>query len=176
MSKLIILEARSPSYVQGGMIHLEINHPELGWLPFAASPDDVEEHGRDLYARAISGEFGDVKQYLKPLGEAITERIALIESIYKAFNEAPIQYTDHIYQADADSVTLMAQVSSALPNNAGIGWYDISNVEVPLTNAQFAELRLAILMRGQPLFSRRQARKESIRNATTVAEVEAVVW
>jgi hypothetical protein len=33
-----------------GAIDCEINHPHYGWVPFTASPDDVEEHGRALYA------------------------------------------------------------------------------------------------------------------------------
>lgn len=33
---------------------------------YTASPNDVEETGRDLYARAISGEFGDIAAYVPP--------------------------------------------------------------------------------------------------------------
>ena len=31
---------------------MEINHPVHGWIPFTASPDDPEEHGRLLFADA----------------------------------------------------------------------------------------------------------------------------
>ena len=35
-------------------------------LPFTASPDDVEEHGREIYARAIQGDFGAIVDYVSP--------------------------------------------------------------------------------------------------------------
>ncbi|WP_145975080.1 hypothetical protein [Cereibacter sphaeroides] len=30
-------------------------------LPFTASPDDVEEHGREIFKRCVNGDFGEVK-------------------------------------------------------------------------------------------------------------------
>jgi len=110
------------------------------------------------------------------LNQAQFKQIAAIEAAYTAANEAPITYAGHTFQADAASVALMAQVASALPAGASIGWYDIDNIEVPLTDVQFAELRRAILTRGQPLFAKKQTLKDAIRAATTVAEVEAVTW
>jgi len=158
------------------MVGMEIEHPIYGWIPFAASPDDVEAHGRDLYARAIAGEFGVVAPYVKPLAQAQSGRITIIEAAYAAEKEAPITYAGHIFQADAGSVELMTQVASALPAGVGIGWYDIDNVKVPLTNAEFAELRGVILMRAQPLFDKKQALKKAIRDAKTVAEVGVISW
>lgn len=54
------MNARNPQHNQVGTIDLEIDHPAFGWIPFTASPDDVEPHGRELYARAVAGEFGPV--------------------------------------------------------------------------------------------------------------------
>lgn len=34
----------------GDVIDCEINHPVYGWVPFTASPEDPEQHGRDLFA------------------------------------------------------------------------------------------------------------------------------
>lgn len=34
--------------------------------PFGASPDDVEAHGRQIYARAHAGDFGPVAPYVPP--------------------------------------------------------------------------------------------------------------
>jgi hypothetical protein len=70
----------------------------------------------------------------------------------------------------------MAQVASALPSGASITWYDMSNTGVMLSDTSFAELRGAILMRGQPLFAKKQQLKQQIRIASTITQVEAVVW
>lgn len=34
-------------------------------LPFTANPNDVEEHGRQIFHRCISGEFGEIGPYLE---------------------------------------------------------------------------------------------------------------
>ena len=43
------MQWRNPAYNEAGTIDCEINHPNYGWIPFTASPDDVEKHGRDLF-------------------------------------------------------------------------------------------------------------------------------
>ena len=35
-------------------------------LPFTANPADVEQYGRQLYAKAIAGEFGPIASYVPP--------------------------------------------------------------------------------------------------------------
>lgn len=42
------------------IVVFEESEGALGEIPFSASPDDTEEHGRDIYARAVEGEFGTV--------------------------------------------------------------------------------------------------------------------
>lgn len=43
------MEYRNPRYNRWGSIDVEINHPDSGWIPFTASPDDPERYGRDIY-------------------------------------------------------------------------------------------------------------------------------
>lgn len=54
------------------MIDIEVDHPVLGVITFTSSPDDVEEHGRDLFARAVAGDFGTVADYVPPIAQAPT--------------------------------------------------------------------------------------------------------
>lgn len=74
---------RNPQYsnADGTTIDVELNHPEYGWMPFTASPDDPEELGRDIYAAAIAGEYGPVAPYVAPppepeptIPQAVTRR------------------------------------------------------------------------------------------------------
>lgn len=64
------MNARKPTFNQMGTIDVEIEHPKFGWLPFTASPDDVEEQGRELFKRAQAGEFGQVAPYVPPVPQA----------------------------------------------------------------------------------------------------------
>lgn len=44
-------------------IDMEINHPNFGWIPFTASPNDIEEHGKAIHQAAINGQFGPIAPY-----------------------------------------------------------------------------------------------------------------
>ena len=37
----------------------------IGAVPFTAHPDDVEQHGREIFARASTGEFGSIAPYVR---------------------------------------------------------------------------------------------------------------
>ena len=45
------MKTRNPIYTADGRIDCEIEHPQYGWIPFTASPDDVEPLGRELFAQ-----------------------------------------------------------------------------------------------------------------------------
>lgn len=40
---------RNPARLPDGRIDLEIEHPVYGWVPFTASDQDVEAHGRAIW-------------------------------------------------------------------------------------------------------------------------------
>lgn len=67
------VNVRGVKYNQHGTINCEIEHPVYGWIPFTASPDDPEEHGRELYARAIAGDFGPIAEYVPPSAEEVLQ-------------------------------------------------------------------------------------------------------
>lgn len=48
------MSIRAPAFNRSGTIDCEIDHPDFGWIPFTASPDDPEEHGRAIYEAAWS--------------------------------------------------------------------------------------------------------------------------
>lgn len=46
-----MIEVRNAHYNQHGEVDLEINHPDYGWIPFTASPNDPDPFGRDVFAQ-----------------------------------------------------------------------------------------------------------------------------
>ncbi|MDO8931478.1 MAG: hypothetical protein Q7U97_03710 [Rhodocyclaceae bacterium] len=60
--------AHSPKWADAAqtLIDMTVNHPAYGEIPFTASPNDVEAHGRELYALAVAGEFGPIADYVAP--------------------------------------------------------------------------------------------------------------
>lgn len=69
-------ECRQPSFSSPNQdsIDLEYNHPEYGWIPFTASADDIEEHGRDIYEAAMNGEYGPIEPYSGPSETELLEQ------------------------------------------------------------------------------------------------------
>ena len=59
-----IARARNPKWVDElhNMIDLEVDFVPIDeeWLPYTCSPFDVVKHSRDLYRRAVAGEFGQI--------------------------------------------------------------------------------------------------------------------
>lgn len=50
------------------MINCEITTSQFGdeVLPFTASPDDVEAHGRQIFADLVAGVYGEIAAYIPP--------------------------------------------------------------------------------------------------------------
>lgn len=69
------MEFRNCIYNRTGTIDCEINHPQYGWIPFTASPDDSEEHGRAIYAEAIKGTVAPYEPPPPPTDEEIAAQV-----------------------------------------------------------------------------------------------------
>jgi len=57
-------EVRNLRYTLRNTIDCEYNHPVLGWIPYSADPDDVEEFGRELYQEIK--DRNDIQPYVPP--------------------------------------------------------------------------------------------------------------
>lgn len=112
------------------------------------------------------------------LATAQADRITYIEEQYEIREHADIVYLGSTFQADDGSQELISRALAAQNGTASadFGWYDITNTKVPMTNADLHGLANAILLRNQPLFDNKQAKKAAIRAAATAAEAEAIIW
>lgn len=63
-----ILSAHSPLWSSADQrnIDLMVTFEGLGELPFTASATDSTAYGRELHARALAGEFGEIAPYQSP--------------------------------------------------------------------------------------------------------------
>ena len=59
-----VARARNPKWVDANhnMIDLEVDFVPIDeeWLPYTCSPNDKVAHSRELYRRAVDGEFGQI--------------------------------------------------------------------------------------------------------------------
>lgn len=74
------MQYKNPRYNKHGTIDCDINHPKYGWLPFTASPTDVEEHGRMIYQTILENET-NIPAYVPPPPPSGQELIDLIRDL-----------------------------------------------------------------------------------------------
>ena len=56
----IVLECKFSHYADLGLTEND------GYYEFGATPDDVEEHGRQIFEKAKAGDYGTVGDYVAP--------------------------------------------------------------------------------------------------------------
>lgn len=118
-----ILSAYNPSYTEIGGIELVVNFEDIGLVAFHATPDDVEEHGRELYTRALAGDFGPVTPYVAPDPTP--------EDIQKTLTDAIQAYMDvkaqeRLYDGILSLCTYATSTNPkfAAEGQAGVEWRD----------------------------------------------------
>ena len=81
-----IARARNPKWVDANhnMIDLEVDLVPIDeeWLPYTCTPDDVVAHSRELYRRAVAGDFGIIADEIERPEEDLwapvtTERVSV---------------------------------------------------------------------------------------------------
>lgn len=113
------MEYRNPVYNALGTIDCEIYHQDYGWIPFTASPDDTELHGRELYDAIVKA--GNIrsastapidydKMDLDSLNDVFTQR----GSVMRALAVVMFQEINKLRVKNGDSEYTMTQFKAML--------------------------------------------------------------
>lgn len=113
MNKIEIISAKNPRCRESepGVITLDVRFSHLpSEVPFTACRNDCEEHGRELYSRAMFGEFGPIEVVpIEPPSEE--QQRAEIGSLLKqvAAKMAPLEDAEKIgIITDSEAAKLLA--------------------------------------------------------------------
>lgn len=178
---MIIESARSPSYNADGTINLMVQFSGItGEIPFTASANDNEQHGKDIFAAAAAGTYGPVAPYVAPtitLVQAKAAKMADINSQFNTSSTVNVTVNGHTYQADLISQALLgqaitlAQVGVPLPSF----WRDVNNVNVPITAlSDLVAIASVIAANTEAAFVAKCARTDALALATTVNMVNSI--
>ena len=176
-----IIEAKNPKYIAADkkIIQLEVKFEEIqdmGFLPFGATEDDVEAHGRELYRRALSGEFGEIEEFVRDLE---TERANKLSELSTAFEDASEMAhltsslgfeidANETANRDIEGLTLvMSDTDTPL-------FCDYNNQFHEVTRAQLETMRREIVANSQRLYQIKWQYRSLIEAATTVDELDAI--
>lgn len=116
------MNIRTAAYNALGTIDVEIEHPQLGWIPFSASPDDPEEFGREMYATLAAGNVASAPppapapraMVLKSVVQARIIEAGKMQDAYAALTQNPIYFArwfapdrPEVYCDDPDAILLV---------------------------------------------------------------------
>ncbi|EIP3426902.1 DUF4376 domain-containing protein, partial [Salmonella enterica] len=170
-----ILAAKDAVYTENGMINALV-HSEVfdDFIPFTASPDDPEAHGRQLYADLKAGKYGPVTPFTvtpEMIQAAKDAKHAEISAWRNTQENGSIIFTlnGHRWDCGKASQTRLAPVvavakSGVLP--PGFFWTDADNIDVPMTADELTALEAAMqqnmVLQGFKIHERQRAMKEEV--------------
>ena len=99
-----------------------------------------------------------------------------LETTYNNANQEDIEYLDTTFQADKYSQNLIVSVLSAGSVPDEFFWLDTTNNQVTMTYEDLQGLSSVILARSQINFVKYQDLKSQVNAATTIDELDSVVW
>ncbi|WP_110710525.1 DUF4376 domain-containing protein [Salinicola sp. CR57] len=182
---------RNPVSNIDGSIDCEIEHKQLGWIPFTASPDDLEPLGPALHA-AIIANVDEIPLRITPISEIAQRRRAEIESALSAVLAVGMPYTlpdgtDDVVQTrpDQDEANLLGLAIEARDlrtsgeTGAVMALRAKSNTVYTLTPAQMIALTDAAKTFKQGLLAKSWRLKDAITAAEAAGDreaLEAVTW
>ena len=97
------MEIRKPIFTSTGSINCELNHEQYGWIPFTASENDVEQHGREIFAAALA--MGP-SAYVPPPPEELLQ--AERETMRLSFAQLLIGLVDRQWISEADGISWLS--------------------------------------------------------------------
>ena len=188
---IVIAEVRNPVYTKSGSIFCEIKCAgSETWLPFTATENDTEAHGRQLFTDLTTGVYGEIKPYEEPenaLSQALMRKNAEINAWRDRMESASYVFEFNGRRWDYGKETqarLEPSVAAAragkLPE--GFFWTDADNNDVPMTAEALIALseaaQQAMFAKGLEIHLRQREMKKAIEalNDADAVMAYAVGW
>lgn len=181
-----IISAHSPRHTGNG-IDLMVTFEGIGEVPFHAAIDDVEPHGRELYARAMQGEFGQVAPYIEPvvpLHDLFAAKMAAINegknqaldagfTTYVMEGEFPVAV---LFDSDAKARLAYLELATKLGQDQAYStpWKASRGQWVTMDAALFAQVMVAGEAHIQACFAWQAAREQEVAAAVAAADLAAL--
>ncbi|EHT6196664.1 DUF4376 domain-containing protein [Salmonella enterica] len=183
-----IITAKNGVYTESGLINCLVHFESFDdFIPFTASPDDPEEHGRQLYANLKAGKYGPVTPFTvtsEMIQAAKDAKHAEISAWRNTQEDGSIIFTlnGHKWDCGKASQTRLAPVvavakSGALP--PVFFWTDADNIDVPMTADELTALEAAMqqnmVLQGFKIHERQRRMKEEVDKLTDYKAIQNYV-
>ena len=170
-----IISARNPIRTAGGGIDILVVFDAIGEIPFHATQDDTEPHGRELYTRAMQGEFGPVAPYQPPMIPIHDLAAAKLEAINSGKNsalDAGFVHDGVLFDSDykARLAYLEAATQFQLDPEFSTQWKASTGQWVTMDAALFASLIPVYRAHVQACFAWQGAREQEVAAALALED------
>ena len=101
------------------LIDCQITISEFGSevMPFTATANDVEEHGRVLFAELVNGKYGVIANYIPPSNEVLADKVRIERNTLLA--QTDWTQAGDVPQATKDAWSTYRQALRDIPQQAG---------------------------------------------------------
>ena len=121
-----LIYAKDPKWANRSqtLINITVRFEEINEdLPFTANPNDVESYGRNIYSRALAGEFGVVQPF-----SAVAPTVDAVSTVIKTERNSRLASTDwtqlpDIPQPTRDLWEPYRQALRDMPQQPNFPWY-----------------------------------------------------
>ncbi|EAO3106310.1 DUF4376 domain-containing protein [Salmonella enterica] len=180
-----IITAKDAAYNEDSTINCLVRIEGFeDFMPFTASPDDTEAHGRQLYADLKAGKYGPVAPFTitpEMIQAAKDAKHVEISAWRNTQENGSIIFTlnGHRWDCGKASQTRLAPVvavarTGALPT--GFFWTDADNIDVPMTADELTALEAAMqqnmVLQGFKIHERQRQMKEEVDKLTDYKAIQ----
>lgn len=146
---------------------------------FISTTDEIPgcDHGEPVFEQTLPAHPGAV------LAEVKTRKNAQINEWRLAANQSTFSYMDKTFacdvlsRSDIEGVANTINLKGTFPNGFPNAWKAVDNTYIPInTINDFGNFYQAMSAQGSTNFAHAQALKQTLANATTVEQVEAIAW
>ncbi|EDY4543773.1 DUF4376 domain-containing protein [Salmonella enterica] len=180
-----IFAVKNNVYTESGLINCLVHFEGFNdFIPFTASPDDTEEHGRQLFADLKAGKYGPVAPFTvtpEILTAAKQAKHDEINAWRDAQENGSIIFTlnGHKWDCGKASQTRLAPVVAVARTGAlppGFFWTDADNIDVSMTADELTVLEVAMqqnmVLQGFKIHERQRQMKDDIDKLTDYKAIQ----
>ncbi|EGB99532.1 MULTISPECIES: hypothetical protein [Pseudomonas] len=138
-SAAVYTSASSPVYANADKtaVTLTVTFASIGEAPFTATQDDTHDYGRELFTRAVAGDFGTVGDFVV---SSDTTRMEFVLNRTDAVAAITVTTTaGNTFNGDEASQNRMARSIVALSDTDTITWVLANNSTIQATKAELQE-------------------------------------
>ncbi|EJA0607579.1 DUF4376 domain-containing protein [Salmonella enterica] len=180
-----IFAVKNSVYTESGLINCLVHFEGFAdFIPFTASPDDTEEHGRQLFADLKAGKYGPVALFTVTPEMLIAAKQAKHDEVnaWRDTQESgSIIFTlnGHKWDCGKASQTRLAPVVAVARTGAlppGFFWTDADNIDVSMTADELTVLEAAMqqnmVLQGFKIHERQRQMKDDIDKLTDYKAIQ----